>query len=116
MVYLKIGEILYPATLRERTRDTEWNDRNTMAVTLEATYQEAVDIFQDGMTWGHVYQGPDYIDEEGNTITPDPVEYDDSEFEVLGDIMVHQDGTVTVKMGKVIAAELLETLEEALSV
>ena len=41
-------------------------------------------------------------------MTPDPAEFDNSDFCVAGDVTDHRDGTVTVKMGKLTALE--ETL------
>ena len=40
--------------------------------------------------------------------------YDNSEYSILGDITVHKDGTVTVKMGKPTAEEILAMFEEVL--
>lgn len=112
--YVRIGDRLIPAEFSGRMKDSDWNDRQSKAITCEMSYEEAITTFVDGMSWSIVEQYDPYIDDEGNTITPDPVEYDNSEFEVLGDITVHKDGTVTVKMGKPTAEELLAVLEEAI--
>lgn len=116
MRYVKIGDLQIPADISGKRKDSDWNDRWSKAITCEMTYDQAKEVFTDGVSWSLIEQYDSFTDPEGNTITPDPVEHDNSEFEVLGDITVRQNGTVTVKMGKVTAAELLETLEEALSV
>lgn len=116
MIYAKINNVLYPARIKGRVEDRDWDNRESLAVTLEMTYEQAIVNFTDDMDWGHVRQDESYVDPEGNIITPDPVESDDSDYSVAGPITDNRDGTVTVKMGKVTAAELLETLEEALSV
>ena len=116
MVYFKTNDTLYPASIFGKETDRDWDNRPSKFITLEMGYEDAKNLFVDGLVWSQIRQDPSYVDEEGNTIIPDPVETDQSEFEVVGDITVHKNGTVTVKMGKPTAAELLETLEEALSV
>lgn len=110
MIYIRINNDLYPATIRGRMQDKDWGNRDSLAVTLEMTYEQAIATFADDMTWGHVYQGDSYINENGETITPDSVEYDDSDYCVAGPITDNRNGTVTVKMGK--KTELETTTEE----
>ena len=116
MTYLKINDTLYPAAIRGWYRDKDWDNRDSMAVTLEMTYEEAVATFVSDMEWGHVHQDPAYVNEAGETVTPDPVVYDDSDYSVAGPITDHRDGTVTVKMGKITDGEALAELREALNV
>ena len=115
MIYLKINDTLYPAELRERTKDLEWNDRRSMSITLHTSYEEVISLFKNDMTWGHVYQDASYIGANGETITPDPIEYDDSEFSVAGSITDNRNGTVTVKMGEKTDGEMLRELLEVLN-
>lgn len=98
MVYLKINDTLYPAEIKNRARDTDWDNRDSLAVTLTMSYEEAVSLFTDDMTWGHVYQ--DEID--GGTEV-----HDDSDYSVAGPITDNRDGTVTCKMGKLLDSEAL---------
>ena len=107
MVYLKINDILYPAEIRGRTYDKDWDNRESLAVTVAMAYEEAVSLFVDDITWGHIYQGNPHIDENGETITPDPEIYDDSEYSIAGPITDNRDGTVTCKMGKLLDSEAL---------
>ena len=107
MVYLKINDTLYPASLRERVQDADWQNRRSMAITASMTYAEAASLFVDDMEWGHVYQGAPYIGENGETITPEPEVYDDSDYSIAGTITDNRDGTVTVKMGKLLDSEAL---------
>ena len=61
-----------------------------------------------------LYQGPDYYDPElQQMVTPEVEEYDNSDYCMAGDVTVHRDGTVTVKMGKPTAEELYNILKEA---
>lgn len=99
MTYVKINENYYPAQIMGRIRDSEWNDRESKAITINMTYSSAIELFVDGVEWSIVQQNS-YIDESGNTVTPDTVEYDNSDFCVSGPITDNRDGTVTVKMGK----------------
>ena len=48
-------------------------------------------------------------------MTPEVEEYDNSDYCILGDITVHRDGTITVKMGKPTAEELNQILMEAMT-
>ena len=52
----------------------------------------------------------DPYEENGETVNPDPIEEDCSEYSVAGSITDNRDGTVTVKMGKPTDAELLNII------
>ena len=99
MTYLKIKDTQYPAAFRGYTKDRDWNDRESTAITLEMTYEEAMNTFVDGLEWAIVY-------EDGETTEV----YDNSEFSVAGPVTDNRDGTVTVKMGKPTSDELLAIL------
>ena len=96
MTYIKIGETTYPAEITGKVRDTDWNDRESKAITLEMTYAEAMETFVDELPWSIVYTEGEIVEE-----------YDNSEFSVAGPVTDNRDGTVTVKMGKPTADELL---------
>ena len=110
MTYVKIGDRQLEASVFGRTADRDWGGRESKAITCELTYQEACDLFTDDAAWSIVYQEPEYLDENGDTVTPEPVEYDNSAYSVAGPVTDNRDGTVTVKMGKPTAAELLSVL------
>lgn len=101
MTYLKINDTLYPAEIRGRVQDRDWNNRESLAVTLEMTYEEAMVLFVDELVWGHVY-------EDGET--GETTEYDDSDYSVAGPVTDNRNGTVTVKMGKLLDSEALAIL------
>ena len=122
MTYIKINETLYPATIRGNVADKNWDNRNSKSITLEMTYAEAVGLFVDGLAWSIVQReevptyekdenGKFVLDENGNRISngteTQDTEFDNSEYNLAGDITDHRDGTITVKMGK------LTELEEA---
>ena len=94
MIYLKINDTLYPAQFRERVQDTDWQNRRSMAITVSMPYEEAAELFVNGLQWQHVQQTGE------ETIVTDY-----SEFEVAGPITDNRDGTVTAKMGKAVAAD-----------
>ncbi len=156
MTYIKINDVLFPATITGQNADKEWDNRESKSIRLEANYEMAKALFDDTTAWSIVMEEtvdvtPQFVvDEEGNIVyelidvTPrfekdpetgellldeennpipytgeqiyeqggpivyngDPiyekrlVEYDNSEYNVRGDILVHVDGTCTVKMGK----------------
>ena len=104
MTYLKINDTQHQATFRGYTKDKDWDDRASKAVTVEMTYEEAMNTFVDDLEWAIVY-------EDGETTEV----YDNSEFSVAGPVTDNRDGTVTVKMGKITAEEALAELMEVLA-
>ena len=104
----------YDAEIHGTMRDGSWGNRESKSIRLAMDYATAAATFADDVPWSILYQGPDYYDPETQkTVTPPVEEYDNSDFSVLGDIIVHRDGTVTVKMGKPTAEELYNILKEA---
>lgn len=127
--YVKIHDVLYPASITGRVHDNSWDDRASKAIRVEMSYADAVALFTDDVLWSIVQEIEDIEEqqeevyneetEEMEIITKNvPVirveEYDNSDYEVAGEITDHRDGTVTVKMGKLTAEELLEIIEEVL--
>ena len=105
MTYIEIAGKRYPASIQGRQRDPEWDNRQSKAITLEMTYEEAMSTFVDGLAWNIVYAD----DEQTET-------YDNSEYDVAGPVTDNRDGTVTVKMGVLTAEEALAELQEVLGV
>ena len=110
MTYVKIGDRQLEASVFGRTMDRDWDGRESKAITCALTYQEALALFTEDAAWSIVYQEPSYLDENGDTVTPEPVEYDNSAYSVPGPITDNRDGTVTVKMGKPTPDEILSVL------
>lgn len=129
-MFVKINEVLYPATIRGKMVDTDWDGRKSKSITLEIGYYQATKLFVNGLKWSIVQrqeltkENPIFAtDEEGNYILDDrgqplrletetsveikETEFDNSDYCLAGDITDHRDGTITVKMGK------LTDLEEA---
>jgi len=110
MTYIKINETLYPASISGKVQDNEWDKRSSKSITLEMDYATAIKLFVDGLAWSIVQQNEvPVFDEEGNQIDVkvEETEFDNSTYNLAGDITDHRDGTMTVKMGK------LTDLEEA---
>lgn len=104
----------YDAEIHGTKRDSSWGNRESKSITLPMDYATAAATFVDDVPWSILYQPPEYYDPETQqTVTPPVEEYDNSDFSILGDIIVHRDGTVTVKMGKPTAEELYNILKEA---
>lgn len=125
MIYVNIRNTLYPATISGKMVDHEWGNRESKYIKLEMGAAEVAEIFKDGISWSIVEKGEKSVvavDEEGNIVYDDEGnivmktteeyrnEYDNSEFCVLGDIVIHPDGTCTVAMGKETAEEKLITM------
>ena len=104
MTYIKINDTRYPAAIRGCERDREWNNRESKAITLDMSYEDAMATFVDDLDWAIVY-------EEGETAEV----YDNSEYSVAGPVADNRNGTVTVKMGKITAEEALAELMEVLA-
>lgn len=104
MIYVKIKDILFPATINGTMNDRDWGNRESKAITVEMDYASASGLFVDGVEWSIVEQ----VEVETETGTEmQETEWDNSEYSLAGDIIDHRDGTITVKLGK------LTELEEA---
>lgn len=100
MIFVKINDTFYPATISGRVADSNWDGRESKSITLEMDYATAIKLFVNGLAWSIVEQNE--VDGEIHE-----TEYDNSEYNLAGDITDHRDGTITAKMGK------LTDLEEA---
>lgn len=120
-VYVKVNDVQYEASITGRLNDKDWNNRPSKAITLEMSYADAVNIFVDDVNWFILQDFEDTV-EEINEETGKPVfstvtrteSYDNSDYSIAGSITDNRDGTVTVKMGKQTAEELLAMIEEVL--
>lgn len=123
MIFVKVNDTLYPAEINGRMIDTEWDNRESKAITLEMDYATAVETFVDGIAWSIVQteELPVYEkNEEGEVVQVGTEihqqEYDNSDFIVAGDIADHRNGSITAKMGKPTQTEILEQqLENAIT-
>ena len=123
MIYVKINGTEYPAQITGMLRDRSWDDRDSKTVTLTMSYAAAAELFVDNAAWSVVQRdtaakmtedGLAVVDESGNPVMEEQAqEWDNSAYSVAGAITDHRDGTVSVKMGRPTAAEILEELESA---
>lgn len=90
--------------------DTSLGNREIKEVRASMTYDQAKALFVDDVPWSIVQEYDPIQQADGRTITPEPMVYDNSEFCMAGSITDHRDGTVTVKMGKLLPGETLEIL------
>ena len=104
--YVKIHDVIYPASITGRIHDKDWDDRASKAIRLEMSFADALNLFVDDVDWSIIHE-----DETGEVVSE---EYDNSDYSVAGDITDHRDGTITVKMGKLTAEELLAIIGEVL--
>lgn len=115
MTYVKIQNKLYPAAISGQVSDRSWDSRESKALSLDLDYETAKELFVDGITWSIVeqWETPVYeMDEKGRYVLDEhgePVqvgtemqqtEWDNSAFNLAGDLIDHRDGTITVKLGK----------------
>lgn len=114
MLKVKIAGNEYEAIVSGVANDALWGGRESKSITLTMDYETAAATFCDDVPWSILYQPSDYYDPETQQMVTPPVEeYDNSDYCILGDITVHRDGTVTVKMGKPTGEELYNILREA---
>lgn len=115
MTFIKINDTLYPATISGRVADRDWDNRESKSITLEMDYATAHALFVNGLAWSIVQRGevPVFeMDENGEPIFDEngaPIqtgtkiqesEYDNSDYNLAGDLTDHRDGRITAKMGK----------------
>lgn len=110
MIYVKVNNTLYPASIAGKMNNKAWEGRESKAITLETTFDTVNTLFPDGVQWSIVSEDEiPVVDEMGNpvldendepTYTTEQTEFDNSEFCMRGDLTVHVDGTCTVEMGK----------------
>ena len=118
--YIQVNGNQYPALITGRLHDKDWDDRASKAIQIEMAYQEALNVFVDDIEWKILQD----IEIEEEIVLEDGIpkqerknileSYDNSEYCIAGDIIDHRNGTITVKMGKPTAEELLALLEEVL--
>lgn len=118
MIYFKANNTEYPASIAGKVTDRDWGGRESKAITLDATYAEAAQLFVDGLIWSIVQRDtvPVYGEDGDPTgeTTEQVQEWDNSDFCVAGPITDNRDGTCTCKMGKKTEVELLrETSADA---
>lgn len=118
--YIEINNVKYPAVITGRLHDNNWDDRESKAITVEMSYEDAMNLFVDEVKWyivQEVEERVEQIDENGETTFTTVMKdeyYDNSDYSIAGDIINHRNGKITVKMGKPTAAELLAMFEEAM--
>lgn len=116
-IYVKINDVLYPATIGGRLNDKDWDNRESKFITLEMTYEDATKLFVEDLEWSIVQEVEERIEhhnEETNETTYETIVrnevFDNSDYSMVGDITIHNNGTITVKMGKPTAEELLAVI------
>ena len=100
MTYIEIGGARYAATVTGRMRDTDWGDRETKSIRLTMDHGTALETFVDDVPWDIVY-----VAEDGTETV-----YDNSDYAMAGEVTDNRDGTVTVKMAKPSAADVLAVM------
>lgn len=110
MIFVEINNTLYPASVVGSVADNTWDGRASKSITLEMDYETAKAIFVDGVAWSIVQREEVPTFDENGEWTGSETKttvFDNSEYNLAGDLTDHRDGTITAKMGK------LTDLEEA---
>lgn len=92
-------------------RNNQWDRRDTKAIRLTMTHEQALALFVDGLAWSLVQRDTyPVFDEDGNQTDETKEEtqvFDNSDYCVAGSITDNRDGTVTCMMGKPTETETL---------
>ena len=102
----------YPAEKIDATnKNSRWDGRDTAAITLPMTHDQAVGLFVDGLAWSIVQRNvwPVYNNQGQPTgeTTTETHTFDNSDYSVAGSITDNRDGTVTCMMGRPTETETL---------
>ena len=95
----------YPAKKIDATnKNSLWDGRDTAAITLIMTHDQAVGLFVDGLAWSIVQRNvwPVYNNQGQPTgeTTTETQTFDNSDYSVAGSITDNRDGTITAMMGR----------------
>lgn len=93
MTFVKINNREYPAAIFGKMQDRDWDGRQSKTIKLAMSYADASQIFVDGLSWSIICED----EAEGEVMRE---EFDNSDFNIAGDITDHRDGTLSVTMGK----------------
>ena len=80
-VYVKINDIQYKASITGRMSDDDWDGRESKAITLEMTYNEAASTFVDDVNWFILQDFENIVeryDENSNQMIVDTVMHTES--------------------------------------
>lgn len=125
MIYVKINDTLYPATITGEDKDWNWGERPSKSITVEMSHAEADALFVDGASWSMVERvevrkpkldenGFPVFDASGMVVVDGTeireTEQDCSDYDLAGDLIDHRNGKITAKMGKHTADELLAVI------
>ena len=97
-----------PCNIATRRSDPEWGGRESKAITVAMTYDEAVETFVDDVDWSVTY------DVTGDDGAVHKENVDMSMYAISGPITDNRDGTITIRMGKYRDEELMHTALEAM--
>lgn len=125
MIYVKINDTLYPATITGELKDWNWGERPSKSITVEMSHAEADALFVDGAALSMVIReevptvkldenGMPVMSADGLFVQTDTetreTEVDFSDYDLAGDLIDHRNGKITAKMGKHTADELLAVI------
>lgn len=104
MIYFKTNNTEYLASIAGKMTDRDWDNRESKAITLEMTYENAAQLFVDDLSWSIVQRDTVPVYDESGNPTSETIEqvqeWDNSDYNVAGSITDNRNGTCTCKMGK----------------
>lgn len=110
MRYVKVNGMFYEAEISGKVSDYSWDGRESKSITMDGDFDTVDALFPDGVSWSIVSEETiPAIDEEENPVLDEngeptyitqQTEFDNSVFNIRGDLIVHTNSTCTVKMGK----------------
>ena len=101
---VKINDQIHDAVITGDMPDRYWDGRDSKTITMSGSYADAAALFADGVAWSIVQTSTVPVLDADNQPTGETKEqtdeWDNSDYSILGDITVHRDGTVSIKMGR----------------
>ena len=91
MIYIKVNNELYPAEISGYMQDPYWDNRPSKSIKVRMDYFTASHLFTNDAQWSIVQ-----VNDENNEEVD---EWDNSNYNIAGEIIDHRDGFLTIKMG-----------------
>ena len=69
--YVEVNGMKYPASITGMLRDSEWNNRESKSIKIEMSYQEALEIFTEDISWNIIQETEEHemsFNEDGEQI------------------------------------------------
>ena len=110
--FIQVGNLEYKLIASfGKIKNPNFGDRDTKNFTIEGTYETALNIINENASWKiidiipineplQIPEGAELLYNEDNEVIGFKAEYDNSDYNILGDIIIHNNGTITMEYAK----------------